>query len=204
MTSNAEELDLQDRLKLIETMIAEGRRSTESWGWVFLLWSVTYFVAIAWSAWGNHASQAWNITVTGAMILAVGAVAWRISRRKQRSQPATHLGRAVTAVWLAVGIAMAVLIPSLTMGGLSSSKLVVAVIGTLLGTANAASSIILKWKLQFVCAVIWWALAVISCVGDKSQSFVGLLIANFFCQIVFGIYGMIAEARERRQGAVHA
>ncbi len=30
--------DLNARLKLIEDMIAEGRRSTQSWGWTFVLW----------------------------------------------------------------------------------------------------------------------------------------------------------------------
>ena len=30
MTGNAEELELKERLNLIETMIAEGRRTTES------------------------------------------------------------------------------------------------------------------------------------------------------------------------------
>jgi hypothetical protein len=209
MAHNAEEQELRDRLNLIETMIAEGRRTTESWGWMFVLWGVAYYIAIAWSAWGNHASQAWNITMTGAMIVTFGTVAWRMSRRKQRSQPATHLGRAVIAVWIAVGLSFMVLLPSLGIGGRSNSNLVVAVIGTLLGTANAASSVILKWKLQFACAVIWWALTVVSCLGTQLQSFVALLVANFLCQIVFGIYGMIAEARERRmyernQGASHA
>jgi len=209
MTLNAEKQELRDRLSLIETMIAEGRRTTESWGWVFVLWGVAYYVAIAWSAWGNHASQAWNITMTVAMLLTFGTVAWRLSRGKQKSQPATTLGRAVTAVWLAAGISMVILLPSLGMGGRSNSNLVVAVIGTLLGTANAASSMILKWKLQFGCAAIWWAMAVISCLGTQRQSFISLLVANFFCQIVFGIYGMIGEARERRlheqsQGAFHA
>jgi hypothetical protein len=52
MTANAEELELKDRLSLIESMIAEGRRTTESWGWTFVLWGVAYYVAIAWSAWG--------------------------------------------------------------------------------------------------------------------------------------------------------
>ena len=37
MTGNAEEMELKDRLSLIETMIAEGRRTTESWGWTFVL-----------------------------------------------------------------------------------------------------------------------------------------------------------------------
>jgi hypothetical protein len=204
MTGNAEGLELKDRLSLIETMIAEGRRSTESWGWVFVLWGVAYYVAIAWSAWGNHQNQAWNITMTVAMILTFGTVAWRLSRGQQKSRPATTLGRAVTSVWLAVGVSMAILIPSLGMSGRSNSNLVVAVIGTLLGTANAASSMILKWRLQFGCAVIWWALAVISCLGTQRQSFIALLVANFFCQIVFGIYAMICEARRNKQVANHA
>jgi hypothetical protein len=204
MALNAEEQELRDRLSLIESMIAQGRRSTESWGWIFIFWGVAYYIAIAWSAWGNHASRAWNITVTGAMIVAFGAVVWRMSWRKQSSRSATHLGRAVIAIWIAVGISFMVLLPSLGIGGRSNSNLVVAVIGTLLGTANAASSIILKWKLQFACAVIWWATAVISCTGNKWQSFIAILTANFFCQIVFGIYGMICEARVRRQDESHA
>ena len=204
MTGNAEELELKDRLSLIETMIAEGRRSTESWGWIFVLWGVAYYVAIGWSAWGNHASLAWNVTMMVAMVLTFGTVAWRASRGRQKSQPATTLGRAMISLWIAVGISFVVLIPSLGIGGMSSSKLVVAIIGTLLGTANAASSMILKWKMQFACAMTWWALAVISCLGTTRQSFIALLVANFFCQIVFGFYGMIMEARRRNQGATHA
>ena len=204
MNELPEEMDLKDRLDLIERMIAEGRRTTEHWGWVFVLWGVAYYVAIAWSAWENHASQAWNITMAGAMILTFGTVVWRISRRKQELQPATTLSRAVTSIWIAVGISFVVLLPSLGMGGMSDSNLVVAIIGTLLGTANAASSMILKWKLQFVCAVIWWTTAIISCLGNTRQSFIALLTANFFCQILFGIYGMFCESRKRQPGALHA
>src|SRR5215469_15502 len=51
--------DLKERLELIESMIAEGRRSNESWGWVFLLWGVAYYVAIGWATWG------WRISVWG-------------------------------------------------------------------------------------------------------------------------------------------
>ena len=45
--------DLNERLNLIEAMIAEGRRKTESWGWTFLLWGVAYYVAIGWVALGG-------------------------------------------------------------------------------------------------------------------------------------------------------
>ena len=202
--AHAEELELKDRLTLIETMIAEGRRTTESWGWVFVLWGVAYYVAIAWSFWGNHASLAWGITMAAAMVLTFGAVAWRAGRGNAESQPPTTLGRAITAIWIAVGVSFVILLPCLGFGGMSSSKLVVAIIGTLLGTANAASSMILKWRLQFICALAWWAMTVISCLGNTRQSSIALLVANFLCQIVFGIYGMIREAQERKPGAAHA
>ncbi len=48
MTGDFEEQELKDRLSLIETMIAEGRRTTERWGWTFVLWGVAYYVAIVW------------------------------------------------------------------------------------------------------------------------------------------------------------
>jgi hypothetical protein len=204
MTEEAEELELKQRLSLIESMIAEGRRTTESWGWVFVLWGVAYYVAIAWSIWGNHARLAWNVTMTAAMIITVGLIAWRAARGRQKSQPPTTLGRAVASVWTALGISFIVLMPALGAGGRSNSNLIVAVIGTLLGMANGASSMILKWKLQFACAIVWWALAVVACIGTERQSFIALLIALFFCQILFGIYGMIRESRERKQGASHA
>jgi hypothetical protein len=82
--------------------------------------------------------------------------------------------------------------------------MIVAIIGGMLGSTNAASSIILKWKMQFACAVVWWAASAASCFGTVSQSTIAFLVAIFFCQIVFGIYGMIAEARECKQGASHA
>jgi hypothetical protein len=171
---------------------------------VFVLWGVAYYVAIAWSAWGNHSSLAWNVTMTAAMILTFGLVSWRASKRGPRAQPATTVGRAITAVWIAVGVSFVVLLPSLGIGGRSTSNLVVAVIGTLLGTANGASSMILKWKLQFACALVWWTLAVISCLGTEKQSFIALLVANFFCQIVFGVYAIVCESRRQIEGAAHA
>ena len=47
MADQITERDLKDRLRLIESMIAEGRRTTENWGWTFVLWGVAYYIAIA-------------------------------------------------------------------------------------------------------------------------------------------------------------
>jgi len=54
MQDQTSEQELKERLSLIESMIAEGRRHTESWGWTFVLWGLVYYLAIAWSAWGQR------------------------------------------------------------------------------------------------------------------------------------------------------
>ncbi len=48
--ADAEERELTERIALIESMMQEGRKSTEEWGWNFLLWGIAYFVAVAWSS----------------------------------------------------------------------------------------------------------------------------------------------------------
>jgi hypothetical protein len=199
MTENANQIDLKDRLSLIETMIAEGRRTTERWGWTFVLWGVAYYVAIAWAAWGGHGNLAWPVTMISAALL----TALPISRRRQ-GQPETTIGRAIGAAWMAMGISLFTVLMSLAISGRYESHVFMAIIGAMLGTANATSSMILRWKLQFACALAWWALAVIACFGSESLTSIAFLAAIFFCQIVFGIYCMIAESRKARQGEVHA
>jgi hypothetical protein len=203
--SNIEEQDLKDRLSLIENMIAEGRRGTESWGWVFVLWGVAYYVAILWSStsflgpiWGRE-YLAWPVTMTLGCVLTIV-----IATRKRGKRPSTTISRAISAMWMAMGISMFVLLLSLGLSGRSEQQVFIAVIAAMLGMTNAASSFILRWKVQFASAVVWWAAAVVSLFSTVTQSTIVFLVAIFFCQIVFGIYGMIAEARERRQGAQHA
>jgi hypothetical protein len=199
MNANNQEQELRDRLKLIENMIAEGRRTTENWGWTFVLWGVAYYVAIAWSTWGNSA-LAWPVTMTVAF-LATAVVA----TNKARNQPKTKLGRAIASVWVAMGISLFVLMLAMGISGRLDSHTSVAIVGAMLGTANATSSMILKWKLQFGCAVVWWAAAVAACFVSENQCTIAFLAAIFLCQIVFGVYCMISETQQRKQqGAIHA
>ena len=200
MQEQANEQELRDRLSLIESMIAEGRRSTESWGWIFVLWGAAYMIAIAWATWG-HSVWAWPVTIVAALIVTGLVVSVKAGKR-----PETTLGRAIISIWIALGISMFLLFPALGLSGrLADQHLFVAVVSTILGMANGASGLILRWKIQFVCALVWWATAVASCFGTDAQSSIEFLVAIFFCQIVFGVYGMIAESRERkRRGAAHA
>ena len=199
MTANAEELELKDRLSLIESMIAEGRRTTESWGWTFVLWGVAYYVAIAWSVWGIYRSLAWPVTMVTASSL-TGVLA----SLQKHSHPQTTLGRAMSSIWIAMGISMFIVLMCLAISGRFNLNIFVAIIGAMLGMANATSSLILKWKMQFACAVVWWAAAVAACFASEGQTGIAFLAAIFFCQIVFGIYAMICESRRRNQGATHA
>jgi hypothetical protein len=200
MQEHTTEQELKDRLSLIESMISAGRRKTESWGWTFVLWGVVYYLAIAWSAWG-HSVWAWPATISIAVIVTVV-----VASLKGGNHPQTTLGRAISSIWMALGISMFLLFLALGLSGrLTDQHLFVAVISAILGMANGASALILRWKVQFACAVVWWVAAVTTCFGTDAQSMIVFLVAIFLCQIMFGIYCMIAEAQERKpRGPIHA
>jgi hypothetical protein len=192
-----EELDLHERLQLIETMIAEGRHSTESWGWTFLLWGVAYYIAIAWASLGQP-GLAWPVTMIASCVVTAA-----IAARKPRTA-STTIGRAIGSIWVAVGVSLFAITLPLGMTGRLDSVLTVAVVGALLGCANAASSMILRWRMQFAAAVVWWAAGIAACFMNARQAMWAFLAAIFFCQIVFGIYAMAADRRRRAQRLRHA
>jgi len=216
MHQDADELATQEltaRLSLIENMIAEGRQKTESWGWTFVLWGAAYMAAIVfanvgapwneWTTWG-HRPLAWPVTMMSALILMYAYIG--LSSGKRAKQPETTIGRAIWSMWAAMGISMMIFFVAAGISGRLDQHIYIAVIGAMLGTTNFASSLILKWRAQLFNALVWWTAAVAACFGSVTQSLVVFLIAIFFGQIVFGIYGMISERRliERSSGAVHA
>lgn len=199
MATDINDLELRERLHLIENMIAEGRRSTRKWGWTFVLWGAAYFVAMAWATWGKN-WLAWPITMTAAAL--VSSVA---GSRIGHGQPSTTLGRAIGAAWIAMGISLMVVLVCLALSGHGDGHVFVAIVGAMLATAHATSAMILKWKAQLACAVVWLAAAVAACFGSDRVVAVAFLGATFLGQIVFGIYAMVLEARQHRAtGAAHA
>ncbi len=199
--------ELSARLELIESMIAEGRRSTTRWGWTIVLWGVAFYIAIAWSSglfggplWGQH-YMAWPVTMVATWVLTV-TLAKRMNQASKT--PMTTVKRAIISIWSAMGIAMFALLLPLGLSGRSDQQVAVAVVTALLGTANAASGMLLKWKAQFACAIVWWLAGAWSLFGTVTESMIAFLAATFLCQIVFGIYAMALESRARRQGAVNA
>jgi len=202
MTEQLDNQELNERLKLIESMIAEGRRTTESWGWTFVFWGLAYYVAIGWTAWA-HYPFAWLITMMGAWVLMALIIRLKAKARTEK-KPDTTAGRAIYAIWMSMGISLAVLLMSMGFSGRFNPQMFVAIVAAMMGTTNAASGILLRWKAQIACAVIWWAAAVAACFSTADQSTVVFVVAIFFCQIVFGGVAMSREARAQRQGAIHA
>lgn len=190
--------DLKARLSLIESMIAEGRRTTAKWGWTFVLWGVAFYVALAWSLWGAKAEFSWPVT----MIVTALITSVTISRQGH-SDAQTTVGRAVGSLWIATGVALFVVLVSLGFSGRLDAHIFISILGGILGATNAMSSMILKWKMQFACALVWWATSIAACFTSGKHTMIAFLAAIFFCQIVFGIYGMIMDSR-RATGAVHA
>jgi hypothetical protein len=200
MQDQVSEQELKERLSLIESMIAEGRRHTESWGWAFVLWGVAYYIAFAWSAWG-HTAWAWPVTMLIAALVTIVVAGLRAGEH-----PGTTLGRAIGSIWIALGISAFLLFVALGLSGrLADQHVFLATIAAILGMANGASGLILRWKVQLACAAAWWVAAVATCIGSETQSTIVFLSAIFLCQIVFGIYGQIAQGQKRqRRSAIHA
>lgn len=179
-------------------MIAEGRRTTTNWGWAFVLWGIAFYVAIAWESWG-HSAWTWPVTMTAAAI--VCAI---LASLKAGHGVKTTLGRTMGSIWIALGISMFLLFLPLGMAGkLADPHLFFAIVSAMLGMANATSAMILRWKAQFGCAVVWWAASAAACFGTESQATAIFLVAILICQIAFGLYGTIrgGGAKSRRDVA---
>jgi hypothetical protein len=124
-----------------------------------------------------------------------------LAARVRGNQPGTTVGRAMMAIWTCMGISLFILMMSLGITGRLELHLGAAIVAAMLGTANATSSIILKWKMQFASAVVWWAAMVAALFTSEFATGIVFLVAIFFCQIVFGIYCMISESRRHKARA---
>jgi hypothetical protein len=142
-------------------------------------------------------------------MVAAGILTGVLASRSAGKRPETTIGRAMMAIWIGMGVSTFALMLSLGVTGRLDVHNSVAIVGAMLGATNCTSSIILKWKMQFACAVVWWGSGVAACFTSDNVAAIIFLAAIFFCQIVFGIYGMIAESRKHKlsgagQGASHA
>jgi hypothetical protein len=127
-----------------------------------------------------------------------------LSARQSSLTAATTLARAVGAIWTGMGVSLFLLLFSMGISHRFEQHIFVAIVGAMVGSANATSGLLLRWKAQFACAIVWWATAVVACFGSPRLVMIAFLAAIFLCQIVFGIYAMLRDARARNREAHHA
>ena len=194
--SRNDEQSAAEQINFIESMILEGRRTTEYWGWNFLLWGAAYLVAIAWSS--SPASVgpkfAWPITMVAAAVLS-GV----IGNRKSKGQPVTTTSRAVWSIWIAVGTAIFTFTSVASFAGrFGDGHLFMAAIEILLGAGHLASGLLLRWKVQSTVGILWWVASLISILSHTVNGVsIPFLAGTFICSIGFGIYLMVLESRDK-------
>lgn len=190
--------ELMGRLDVIESMLHEGRRTTEYWGWVFVLWGAAYLIAIGWSYAPSTAQFAWPVTMVVAGIL-TAIFAMRKARAKRCQTP---LGRAIGGIWAGVGISIFIFCFAAAYSGHLEPHSYDAAILIFVGAANCASSIALRWRTQFLVALLWWISAVAILFAPSPWTVFIVLIDAFFGFLCFGVYLMVRERRDRRRRAV--
>ena len=93
--------DLLQRVALMETMIAEGRRNTGRFGWIFVMWGLIYFVAMGWVVFLPFKDWAWPVCVTVGVL--VGIVR---GRKRTVGSSENQRSRSIEAVWQAMCVAI--------------------------------------------------------------------------------------------------
>ena len=103
----------------------------------------------------------------------------------------TTVGRAMMAIWTAMGVSLFIFGFGTGLSGHGDLHAVFAGLETILGMAYITSSIVLRWKAQFACGVLWWATALVSFFGSVQQARIGFIVGTLVCMIAFGIYSMV-------------
>jgi hypothetical protein len=186
--------ELLDRIDLIERMIGEGRRTTQYWGWTFVLWGVGQLIALAWSNYGGNPAVAWPVTMVACGVL-TGIGSWRMHATERAE---TFISRALGAIWFSCGISISVLAFIGNPKGTFKESAFLAAFFALMGFANFASGLVLHWRMQQAMGILWWAAAAVAMLApDKFVLwiFVGMDVVG---EILFGLYLMARERADLR------
>ena len=192
--------ELVQRVALMEAMIAEGRKSTARFGWIFVMWGLVYFAAIAWCVYLPFKIWAWPVCVAVAIATSI-AVKARQKRASGRGED--RYSRSIEAVWKAMGSAIGLYVIAAIASHHAGSPAYVAAILFFIGLAHAISAMILRWGVQGVVAAIWWAGGIAVFFVSAGQSIAIFLVATFFGMILFGLYAMWLERRRAAALELH-
>ncbi len=188
--------DLIQRLALMETMIAEGRRSTTRCGWIFVLWGLVDIAGIGWE-WVRPSYWIWPT------VLATGFAAMFLIRALQKPDPfrcSSMEGRTVSAIWGMMGLATTLYVAAGIYRHLSWQYSYIAAIFMFVGLAHAISAMVLRWRVQGVVAMFWWAGGIAMFFAHRdNEIFIIFPLEMFFGMVLFGLYAMMLDRRDRSE-----
>lgn len=191
--------DLMQRVALMETMIAEGRRSTARYGWVFVMWGLLYIAAVGWMLFLPFARLAWPVCIGAG----IAAVVISESRRKRVEGCGNLKSRSVGAVWSSMGIAITLFVAAAAVSHHWGIACFAAIL-FFIGLAHGASAMILRWGMQGLAAAVWCGCGVASFFFTTSSEWIGIfLAASFFGNVIFGLYAMVLERRRPGTAVQH-
>lgn len=186
--------ELVQRLALMETMIAEGRRATVRFGWVFVLWGSVDIAGMVWQLYRPHWMWVWPVTMVAGFILQFTGMALR--RRTGKWCSSSLKSRSISAVWGMMGVTLVLYCFSGMFSNHAWQASYIAAIFIIVGMAHAISAVILRWGMQAFIAAVWWAGGIAAFLLVSSIYFCYLFIAEmFFGMVVFGLYSMWLEQR---------
>jgi hypothetical protein len=190
--------ELVQRVALMEAMIAEGRQSTARWGWVFVMWGLIYFAAMAWVVFLPFKEWAWPVCI------AVGIVVSVVKGRQRRSKGENQRSRSLAAVWQIFSAGITLYVIGAIASGHGTQSAYYAAIMFFIGLAHGTSARILRWGAQGMAAAVWCAGGLAMFFFTTQDEILAIfLIATFFGMILFGLYAVWLE-RRRAAGMVQA
>ena len=198
--ANVNRDDLVQRVALMEMMIAEGRRSTGRYGWVFVMWGLIYFAATGWTIYLSHPNFAWPVCVAIGILC---GIVYGIGQRRSGAVLGTK-SRSIAAVWQMMGTGVSLFAFSAAAAHHANSAVYVAAILFFVGLAHGTSALILRWMVQGLVAAIWWGSGIAILFVSSEAAMLGIfLTATFFGMILFGLYAMMLERRLPPAGIPH-
>ena len=188
-------VELSERLDLIERMIHEGRSSSYYYGWISVVGGAVMLAAYFWEQAVPGELYPWPVVMG-----VCGVIHVLVMKLHPYEGKTTFVTRALTGLWAAMGLSMFLigfLGPASRAGTPAGMRFVLFV---LLGCAYAASGHVLRWRLQQGCALLWWgagiALLYLSGMGQHAVFAAAVLVG----MVLLGLYLMILERRNQRHG----
>jgi hypothetical protein len=187
--------DLVQRVALMEEMIAEGRRSTVRFGWIFVLWGLIDLAPIGWQLAVPHSDwvDIWRWPIAIACGFAIQILVMAIRRRRSGVVCSSMRGRSISAVWAMMGLTAMLYFAGAMVAHKSGPIAFTAAMLMFVGMAHGTSAMILRWRAQGIVACVWWIGGVaLFFLSNRYwlQVFVGEMC---FGMIGFGLYAMWLE-----------